>query len=40
MGWKITFIILGLVWLWIVYEIHMAPEVDEYGNIVHRKKKK
>ena len=35
-GAIIVFIILGLFWVWIVYEMYMAPEVDNEGNIIYK----
>ena len=35
-GVIIVFIILGLFWVWIVYEMYMAPEVDNEGNIIYK----
>ena len=46
LGFKIRIMIkvvigtLAVIWLWIVYEMHIAPEVDEKGNIIPKKKKK
>jgi len=37
---KAVFITLGVIWLWIFYEMKIAPEVDENGNIIPKKKKK
>jgi len=28
------------IWLWIFYEVKNAPELDENGNIVNKKKDK
>ena len=35
-GTIIVLIMFALVWLWIVYEMHMAPEVDDDGNIIYK----
>lgn len=35
-GAIIVFIILGLFWVWIIYEIHIAPEIDDEGNIIYK----
>ena len=35
-GAIIVFIILGLFWVWIGYEMYMAPEVDNEGNIIYK----
>ena len=32
-GTIIVLVILGLLWVWIAYEIHIAPELDDDGNI-------
>ena len=32
-----TFIV---IWLWMLYELHIAPEVDEHGNVIPKKKSK
>ncbi len=37
---KVVFITLGVIWLWIFYEIKIAPVVDENGNVITKKKKK
>ena len=29
--------IFALVWGWIVYQIHIAPEVDDDGNVIDKK---
>ena len=28
--------IFAVIWGWIIYEMHIAPEVDEYGNVIDR----
>ena len=35
-GTIIVLVIFALVWLWIVYEMYMAPEMDNYGNIIKK----
>ena len=35
-----VFVTLGIIWLWIVYEMWIAPEVDEKGNVMPKKKNK
>ena len=35
----IVLVIFALLWVWTVYEMHMAPEVDEKGNIIKDKMK-
>ena len=35
-GTIIVLVIFALVWLWIVYEMYMAPEVDNNGNIIEK----
>ena len=35
-GTIIVLVIFSLVWLWIVYEMYMAPEVDNNGNIIEK----
>ena len=30
----IVLIIFALLWVWTVYEMHVAPEVDDNGNII------
>ena len=30
----IVLVIFALLWVWIVYEMHIAPEVDENDNII------
>ena len=37
---KVVIGTLAVIWLWIVYEMHIAPEVDEYGNVIPKKKSK
>jgi len=37
---KIVVGILLVLWLWIAYEIHIAPEVDDDGNIISKTKEK
>ena len=33
-GEIIVIVIFALIWGWIVYEMHIAPEVDENNNII------
>ena len=33
-GEIIVIIVFALIWGWIVYEMHIAPEVDENDNII------
>tara|TARA_B100002019_G_C21252595_1_gene592019 strand:+ start:1417 stop:1563 length:147 start_codon:yes stop_codon:yes gene_type:complete len=35
-GEIIVIVIFALIWGWIVYEMHIAPEVDENGNIINK----
>ena len=35
-GSIIVLIVLGIFWVWIVYEMYMAPEVDDEGNIIYK----
>ena len=35
-GTIITLGIIAAIWGWIIYEIRIAPEVDEYGNVINR----
>ena len=35
-GTIIVLVMFALVWLWIVYEMYMAPEVDDDGNIIYK----
>ena len=35
-GEIIVIVVFILIWGWIVYEMHIAPEVDENGNIVNK----
>ena len=35
-GSIIVLIVLGIFWVWIVYEMYMAPEVDDDGNINYK----
>ena len=35
-GTIIVLAIFSLVWLWIVYEMYMAPEVDNNGNVIEK----
>ena len=37
---KVAIGTLVVIWLWIVYELHIAPEVDEHGNIIPNDKKR
>lgn len=30
--------IFVIVWIWIAFEIHNAPELDENGNLIKKKK--
>ena len=38
-GTIITLIVIALIWGWIFYEMRIAPEVDENGNIINTKNK-
>ena len=35
----IVLVIFALLWVWTVYEMHVAPEVDDNGNIIKDKMK-
>ena len=37
---KVVIGTLAVIWLWIVYEMYIAPEVDEHGNVIPKKKSK
>ena len=37
---KVVIGTLAVIWLWIVYEMHIAPEVDQHGNVIPKKKSK
>ena len=37
---KVVIGTLIVIWLWIVYEMHIAPELDEHGNVIPKKKSK
>ena len=37
---KVVIGTLAVIWLWIVYEMHIAPEVDEHGNRIPNDKKR
>lgn len=33
-GEIVVIIMFALIWGWIIYEMHIAPEIDENGNII------
>ena len=35
-GAIITIVIIAAIWGWIFYEMRIAPEVDENGNIIDK----
>ncbi len=37
-GVIITIVIIAAIWGWIFYEMRIAPEVDNEGNIIDRDK--
>ncbi len=37
-GVIITIVIIAAIWGWIFYEMRIAPEVDDEGNIVDKDK--
>jgi len=37
-GAIITIVIIAAIWGWIFYEMRIAPEVDDEGNIIDRDK--
>ena len=37
-GAIITLIIIAAIWGWIFYEIRIAPEVDNEGNVINKDK--
>ena len=39
-GEIIVLVVFALIWGWIVYEMHIAPEVDENENIIEKDNEK
>jgi hypothetical protein len=37
-GTIITIVIIAAIWGWIFYEMRIAPEMDDEGNIIDRDK--